>query len=386
MLFSLPVTGQETVLFFPWNSSVLTPQIGPAATSAGPYVTLSPDGRDGTNGLSAGLRPGGDPSVAADRAAIDLTVPYMAELDVDGIDISIDFQRDEEDGNLVRRGNFVFGVAAGAYVNFQILDPEEGAISGFDSPVFPVDPDDDLWHRLRFTYDQFAGEAKLYLDGALVWELPFTTPGQVLYWSPGSDLIIGDGIDGGGLEKAVLDNFYFGEVVEANTFPVTLTDFTASSGGAVVYLDWETASETDNYAFHLERSGDAVAFERLASRPAAGAASAYHYADRSPLAGRSYYRLVQEDLDGTIHYLGVRSVERAYPAAAASVYPNPTADFVFVTGTGPLGVFDATGRNLTARVPVSGAPGMHQRLDLRGLPRGTYFLRTGQSVLKVFRR
>ena len=373
-------------MFFPWNSSVLTPQIGPAATSAGPYVTLSPDGRDGTNGLSAGLKPGGDPSVAADRAAIDLTVPYMAELDVDGIDISIDFQRDEDDGELVSRGNFVFGVAAGAYVNFEILDPEEGAISAFDSPVFPVDPDDDLWHRLRFTYDQFVGEAKLYLDGALVWELPFTTPGQVLYWTSGEDLIIGDGIDGGGLEKAVLDNFYFGEVVEANTFPVTLTDFTATPGGDVVYLDWETASETDNYAFHLERSGDAVAFERLASRPAAGAASAYHYADRSPLAGRSYYRLVQEDLDGTLHYLGVRSVERAYPAAAASVYPNPTADFVFVTGTGPLGVFDATGRNLTARVPVSAAHGTDRRLDLRGLPRGTYFLRTGQTALKVFRR
>ena len=198
-LLSLPLTGQETVVFFPWNSSVLTPQIGPAATSAGPYVTLSPDGRDGTNGLSAGLKPGGDPSVAADRAAIDLTVPYMAELDVDGIDISIDFQRDEDDGELVSRGNFVFGVAAGAYVNFEILDPEEGAISGFDSPVFPVDPNDDVWHRLRFTYDQFVGEAKLYLDGALVWELPFTTPGQVLYWSPGADLKIGDGIDGGGV-------------------------------------------------------------------------------------------------------------------------------------------------------------------------------------------
>ena len=379
--------GQETVVYFSWNNSVTTPEIGPVATTTSPYATLSSDGRDGTNGLSAGLAPGGDPTIAADRADINLTVPYTPDLDVDGIDISIDFQRDEDDGSLVTRGSsFVFGSAEGAYVYYELLDPEEGAVSGFSSALLAVDPDDDVWHRLRFTYDQFTGEAKLYLDGALVWEPGFTTPDQVLYWDSGADLVIGDGIDGGGLEKAVLDNFYYGAVVEAATFPVTLTDFTATPTGDAVHLDWATASETDNYAFHLERSADAVAFQRLASQPATGAADDYRYTDRSPLPGRSYYRLVQEDLDGTLHQLGVRSVDRTYPAAAISVYPNPTADYLFVSAMGPLTIFDAAGRNLTARVPVSAAHGTERRLDLRGLPRGTYVLRTGHTARKVFRR
>jgi hypothetical protein len=79
-----------------------------------------------------------------------------------------------------------------------------------------------------------------------------------------------------------------------------------------VDLKWTTASEINNDYFTVERSADAVDFTDLIFKDGAGNSSqiiTYNDIDRSPLNGKSYYRLKQTDFDGQFSYSNVVPVD-----------------------------------------------------------------------------
>jgi hypothetical protein len=90
----------------------------------------------------------------------------------------------------------------------------------------------------------------------------------------------------------------------ANPLPITLIEFKAEKNNQDVDLNWLTASETNNAYFDVERSLDAVKFEKIARIQGAGNSNTvlnYNHIDMNAAllpAKTLYYRLHQFDFNG----------------------------------------------------------------------------------------
>ncbi|MBF9220693.1 FG-GAP-like repeat-containing protein [Hymenobacter ruricola] len=179
----------------------------------------------------------------------------------------------------------------------------------------------------------------------------------------------------------------------AAPLPVELVAFTATRQGAAARLQWATASEKNNAGFGVEASVDGHSFRQLGFVPGQGNSSGprtYEFLDEALLrhgaATAVYYRLRQQDADGTTTYSSVRSVAVDAATAAPALYPNPAAAGTGLTLTGarprqPLPLLDALGREVLRVVPDEAG-----RAELRlpaGLAPGVYLLPTPGRALRV---
>jgi hypothetical protein len=116
--------------------------------------------------------------------------------------------------------------------------------------------------------------------------------------------------------------------------PVELTSFTAAQQGEGVALRWVTASETNNYGFHIERrdidNATALEWETIGFMAGAGNSRGelqYLMIDTDlPHDGVYMYRLRQQDFDGTTSYSPEVLVEYTLQPHAFGLkqnYPNP---------------------------------------------------------------
>ncbi|MDY0082372.1 MAG: zinc-dependent metalloprotease family protein [Ignavibacteriaceae bacterium] len=110
--------------------------------------------------------------------------------------------------------------------------------------------------------------------------------------------------------------------------PVELTMFTAERLEAGVLLSWETATETNNSGFEVERSRDSENFASIGFVPGKGTTtqkSNYSFIDTDIEIGSYYYRLKQVDFDGTYKYYNVVTVDAGLPKdfLVMQNYPNP---------------------------------------------------------------
>ncbi|MEO1625720.1 MAG: hypothetical protein AAFV25_11235, partial [Bacteroidota bacterium] len=122
------------------------------------------------------------------------------------------------------------------------------------------------------------------------------------------------------------------------SLPAELIRFDAKRlNNSKVSLEWETASEINFSHFEIERSADGTNFQTLARVASKGdfmTAASYGYTDVLPLGGVNYYRLKQVDTNGTFLYSDIRLLP--FPMdASISVYPNPTAEFLYIRGLNP---------------------------------------------------
>lgn len=139
--------------------------------------------------------------------------------------------------------------------------------------------------------------------------------------------------------------------------PIELLSFAARGNGAVVDLDWATASERDNAFFTVLRSGDGLAFVEILRTVAIGNSQQrqdYFEVDDQPLSGWSYYKLRQTDHEGSTSESHVVAVYMRHLAQGTMVlFPNPAVDFVTVSGIAPgplrIRVVDATGRTVLSQ-------------------------------------
>ncbi|MBK9792123.1 MAG: T9SS type A sorting domain-containing protein [Sphingobacteriales bacterium] len=141
--------------------------------------------------------------------------------------------------------------------------------------------------------------------------------------------------------------------------PVELTTFTGYNNGSINVLNWTTASELNSLKFVVEKSIDAVHFDYLGERPAAGNSSIprnYTLNDLHPVIGNNYYRLKMIDRDGQFKYseiITIKVTEIAAPSdGIVAIYPNPTNDkvnVVYQSGAAQrvnLDVFNTVGQNM----------------------------------------
>ena len=130
--------------------------------------------------------------------------------------------------------------------------------------------------------------------------------------------------------------------ITAAALPVTLRSFTAKpTPDNKVSLGWVTSSEVSNKGFRIERLAgnengkfDQIGF--VASNAKNGNSQntlAYNFIDAAPKVGAaSYYRLVQEDLDGKLNYTEVRMV-KLNGQSVSMVFPNPSNGPVNISRT-----------------------------------------------------
>ena len=163
--------------------------------------------------------------------------------------------------------------------------------------------------------------------------------------------------------------------------PVTLTEWEANCDPKGIRLDWTTQSELNNQAFFVDRSLDGEEWSRIATIPGAGNSNVvkhYSHVDGFSYPGWVYYRLTQQDFDGTteVFYPVSAFCDGAETGVWANASPNPTFGKSTIShGFGKAGVrwelMDVSGRILQRGVDHN--EGFN--IDLNAAAPGTYVLR-----------
>lgn len=173
------------------------------------------------------------------------------------------------------------------------------------------------------------------------------------------------------------------------TLPITLTSFDAEQlKDKKVELDWATASESNSDHFEVDHSNDGQDWTPIGQVEAAGnptTAQHYSFVDDAPYSGVTYYRLMQVDRDGSTTIsktLTIHIDEAIVPAIR--VYPNPAASYLVVEGaTAAVTIFNTAGQRLLVRIVPDGEE--KTTVDLGSLPRGAYFVKTGERSLVFYK-
>jgi hypothetical protein len=113
------------------------------------------------------------------------------------------------------------------------------------------------------------------------------------------------------------------------SLPVSLVEFTVKKQGVQAELSWQTAVESKNKGFFVQRSNDGLIFTSIGFVPAQNGGysqvpQSYQFSDRTPSKGRNLYRLQQVDLDGQFSYSQIR--ELTFSGQNGLLwYPNPVS-------------------------------------------------------------
>lgn len=168
--------------------------------------------------------------------------------------------------------------------------------------------------------------------------------------------------------------------------PVELTSFTANVTKYNLLLNWETATETMNHGFEVERSLDKSNWEKVGFVNGNGNSNSpkqYSFEDRISEAGNLFYRLKQIDTDGTAEYSEPIEVLVAMPTKVElhQNYPNPFNPVTNISYSIPertsvlLRVFDISGQLVQTLVHGFQEAGVHTAsFNGEALPSGMYFL------------
>ena len=175
--------------------------------------------------------------------------------------------------------------------------------------------------------------------------------------------------------------------------PISLLQFTATVVNKLqVQLNWETASETNNAYFEVERSTDGVSFSNVVTVKSKGNSAStleYDAVDNTPETGISYYRLKQVDISGKSTYSKSIAVSITPTEKELKVYPNPTTTIL------NLQISDATSRSLTYTLYTINGKLIEQQqinsntttITTSGLANGTYLLQVKDksTLIKSFK-
>ena len=177
--------------------------------------------------------------------------------------------------------------------------------------------------------------------------------------------------------------------VGAFVLPVTWTSISAENRGDYNTVSWSTASEDDVQHFVIQRSLEtADSFqdvERITPLGSVYEGSRYSFDDYNfGLARTVYYRIKSVDLDGTISMtdIVVVNIESNERKVSFAVYPNPTADYIYINIDGSTEdseavttIYNEVGEKLLVQENVM-ISNQSVRLDLSTLPTGSYLVQT----------
>ena len=301
---------------FDWNSNPITSAtIGPDATSVSSSAYSDSLGTNNTNGLNAGNNP---------KKNVHLVLPG-SYFNVDGIEVSIDFRRDENTGYFFTRGNSLkFGMTSGKLrVQFRLSDGNGGYVQHVHTNLFNI-PKDGNFRNYAFKYDQNTGEAKVIVDTVVVWSN--IESGEPMYWNGAGNMIIGQAMDGTGYNNTIFDNAKISEI-HSDVLSVEYLNFSIKEKNELPILDWSTANERNNSHFLIEKSDEGKGFIEVGKVLGNGNTNEineYSFEDANYEKGESaYYRINQIDLEGKSNVSKIVKFEiNINKDLLANVYPT----------------------------------------------------------------
>ncbi|MCW9098402.1 MAG: M14 family zinc carboxypeptidase [Ignavibacteriaceae bacterium] len=194
-----------------------------------------------------------------------------------------------------------------------------------------------------------------------------------------------------------------------NFIPVELISFTADVNENKVFINWQTATETNNKGFEIERASSSTTpshqgWELIGFVDGNGTTTEpmnYSFIDKNVSAGTYQYRLKQIDFDGSFKYSNIIEIEISSPSefSLEQNYPNPfnpTTKIKFIIpasgnpflgrargGLVTLKVYDILGNEIATLVNEEKLAGTYE-VDFNGtqIPTGVYFykLQAGNFV------
>jgi hypothetical protein len=171
---------------------------------------------------------------------------------------------------------------------------------------------------------------------------------------------------------------------ETAPLPVELTSFSAAAIGLMVNLNWDTATETNNFGFEVERSSIKNEWEKIGFVNGSGNSNSpknYSFVDSKVSTGKYSYRLKQLDNDGQFEYSNTVEVDLngANKFELSQNYPNPfnpTTTIKFSlpeAGNVKLTLFNILGQEVKTLVNESKESGVHTiNFDATELNSGIY--------------
>jgi hypothetical protein len=167
--------------------------------------------------------------------------------------------------------------------------------------------------------------------------------------------------------------------VSGAALPIELIDINAKQKGNTNLLTWQTATETNNKGFEIEKSNNGKAWQNIGFVAAKGSHSSYEFMDNAPLP-ISYYRLNQIDTDGKNEYSKTVSINNPVNPKKTkfTINPNPATGVVNLTFSnsekGSITIVDALGRVVHKKTIQSTAETNLEQWHTEGVARGLYFV------------
>lgn len=172
--------------------------------------------------------------------------------------------------------------------------------------------------------------------------------------------------------------------------PVELTSFTAKIIGKNVSLNWQTATEVDNYGFEIQRASSSITPIRdwttigfVKGHGNSNSTKNYSFTDKTVISsGKYFYRLKQVDTDGKIDFSGVIEADFGIPddIELYQNYPNPFNPYTTINyslpavGSVTLKVYNILGTEIATLVNEHQTAGMHEiKFDGSKFSSGVYF-------------
>jgi hypothetical protein len=172
-------------------------------------------------------------------------------------------------------------------------------------------------------------------------------------------------------------------LVSPNTVvPIRLLSFDARANKSSVTLNWATSQELNNKGFIIERSSNAVNYERIGwvnGRLNSSVQSSYTFNDNFVQPNTVYYyRLRQVDADNREELSPVRQAKISKQGITVTVSPVPARDVmnVYINGsaqTAAINLVNAQGQLVKSWSNVN-AYNSAYGLDVSNLPSGMYIL------------
>ncbi len=128
----------------------------------------------------------------------------------------------------------------------------------------------------------------------------------------------------------LIDNI---SIMPYNPLPIELVYFSAAAEQDRDVLEWKTASQHNNDFFTIERSTDAMSWQKIILVEAAGNSlqtNYYRSIVNETLDGIYYYRLKQTDYNKRFSYSSIVSVERKV-VEDLLLFPNPVSNAVHLS-------------------------------------------------------
>lgn len=361
IILTLALNSQAQIISkFTWASTPLTTAAqGPNGTSISSSATSSYINTTVGYAVNPGLP----------THNVDLVIPGSS-FDVNSIDISLYFRREESVASFFKRGSmFDFGSNNGQLaVRFSTTRGSTPGDTTINSGNIVAIADDHAFHQYRFRYDNNTGVANAYVDGVIVYTYTGVA-GRPLSWTGAGNVIIGENMDATSRNIPVLGTLTV-QLATSAMLPLNIISFNASAKNNKTQITWKVTEENTASAYIVERSSDNIHFKTIAT-VTPEMKGTYSILDEAPAAGANYYRLHVVEINGKVSNSSIRQISFADAVAKVKCFPNPATDHVNIDQLA-AGTYDYSVVSLSGVVVKTGsakmqASGAQIRIDLNNV-------------------